>query len=80
MIDPQTITNENVFSLDYSGEERRAFLAKLQCEPDEPEPCERRKSNPLIAAFRYVIHRFKKISAGMALQVNGVHGKDREGA
>lgn len=80
MIDPRYITNENIFSLDYSGEERRAFLATLQCEPDEPEPRERRKKNPFIAALRYVLHRYKKESAGTTLQANGVHGKDGESA
>lgn len=59
MIDPRNITNENIFTLDYCGEERRASLAKLHCELDRLDARERRKDNPLIAAFRYVLRSFQ---------------------
>jgi hypothetical protein len=79
MIDPRYITNENVFSLDYSGEERRAALAKVHRELDELDACKSRKRQPLIAAFQFLLHCFRFNSMKATLQRTKTHCKEEEG-
>ncbi|KRB74255.1 hypothetical protein [Noviherbaspirillum sp. Root189] len=59
MTNPRNITNENIFTFDYCGEERRASLAKHHRELDKIDASERRKDHPLIAAFCYVLRSFQ---------------------
>ena len=79
MIDPRYITNENVFSLDYSGEERRAALARLIYELDELDARDIRKIHPLIAAFQFLRHCFRVNSMKTIFQRSTAHCKEEEG-
>ena len=79
MIDPRYITNENVFSLDYSGEERRAALARLHRELDELDARKSRKRHPFIAAFQFLLHRFRVNSMKAPVQRIRMHCKEEEG-
>lgn len=79
MIAPRYITNENVFSLDYSGEERRAAPARLHRELDELTARKSRKSHPFIAAFQFLLRCFRVNSMKAPLQRSRTHCKEEEG-